>query len=145
MKQNTLLLTTALLLFATATATAQDAKTLFDNKCAACHAKTRPSDMSSLVAPPVMGVMRHVKMKYPTKDAAVAFMVDYVLEPIKAKAVCMPQKIQRFGLMPSQKGNVTKEELQAITSWMYDNFPPAGFKGGIGHGKTHRMGMKGKI
>ncbi len=41
----------------------------------------------------------------------------------------MPQKIQRFGLMPSQKGNVTKEELEKITEWMYENFPPAGFKG----------------
>ena len=145
MKRNTLLLATALLFSATTAATAQDAETLFNNKCAACHIKTRPSDMSSLVAPPVMGVMRHVKMKYPTKDAAVAFMVDYVLEPSRAKAVCMPQKIQRFGLMPSQKGNVTKEELQVITSWMYDNFPPAGFKGGMGHGKGHSMRMKGKI
>ena len=139
MKQNTLLLTTALLLSSTVAATAQDAETLFNNKCAACHAKTRPSDMSSLVAPPVMGVMRHVKMKYPTKDAAVAFMVDYVLEPSREKAVCMPQKIQRFGLMPSQKGNVTKSELETITAWMYDNFPPAGFKGGMGRG----MGMGG--
>ena len=145
MKDKKLLFLTTLLLVGSTTAFAQDAQTLFDNKCGMCHTKTRPSDMSSLVAPPLMGVMRHVKMKYPTKEEAVAFMVDYVLEPSKSKAVCMPQKIQRFGLMPSQKGNVTKKELQTITSWMYDNFPPAGFKGGMGHGKGHGMGMKGKI
>ena len=141
MKRNRTLLATTLLLSVTAAATAQNAETLFDNKCAACHVKTRPSDISSLVAPPIMGVMRHVKMKYPTKDAAVAFMVDYVLAPSKAKAVCMPQKIQRFGLMPSQKGNVTKAELEAITAWLYDNYPPAGFKGGQGHGMGMRGGM----
>ena len=141
MKRNRTLLATTLLLSVTAAATAQNAETLFDNKCTACHVKTRPSDISSLVAPPIMGVMRHVKMKYPTKDAAVAFMVDYVLEPSKAKAVCMPQKIQRFGLMPSQKGNVTKAELEAITAWLYDNYPPAGFKGGQGRGMGMRGGM----
>jgi hypothetical protein len=27
----------------------------------------------------------------------------------------MLQNIQRFGVMPSQKGNVTKEELEVIT------------------------------
>ncbi len=95
--------------------------------------------MSSLTAPPLMGVMRHVKMKYPAKEEAISFMVDYVLQPDRSKAVCMPQKIQRFGLMPSQKGNVTNTELETITAWMYDNFPPAGFRGWQGRG----MGMKG--
>jgi cytochrome c len=94
-----------------------------------CHIKTRPQDMSSLVAPLLMGVMRHVKMQYPNKEDAIAFMVDYVQYPSKDKSVCMPQKIQRFGLMPSQKGNISVKELQAVTSWMYDNFPPKNFRG----------------
>jgi len=119
---------------------AQSAETLFDAKCAVCHSKTKPADMSKVIAPAVMGVMRHMKMTYPDKEAAVKFMVDYVLEPSKDKAVCMPQKIQRFGLMPSQKGNVTKEELTRITSWMYDNFPPAGFRG-RGQGKGMMKGQ----
>jgi cytochrome c5 len=41
----------------------------------------------------------------------------------------MPQKIARFGLMPSQKGNISDEELKAVASWMYDNYPPANFQG----------------
>ena len=85
-------------------------------------------DMTKLIAPPIMGVMRHVKMTYPDKEVAVKFMAEYVLEPSKNKAVCMPQKIQRFGLMPSQKGNVTKEELEKINSWLFDNFPSVMFK-----------------
>jgi len=118
---------------------AESAEVLFDAKCAACHSKTRPSDMSNVVAPALMGVMRHVKMTYPNKEVAVKFMVDYILEPTKEKAICMPKKIERFGLMPSQKGNVTEAELTKITSWMFDNFPPADFRG-MGHGNRKGQG-----
>jgi len=118
---------------------ADTAETLFDAKCAVCHSKTKPADMNKIVAPAIMGVMRHVKMTYPKKEDAVKFMVDYVLEPSKEKAICMPQKIERFGLMPSQKDNVIKEELEKITGWMYDTFPPAGFRG-MGQGKGMMQG-----
>ena len=116
-----------------------DAKGLFEAKCKMCHIDTRPTNRADLVAPPAMGVMRHVKMRYPKKEDAVGFMVDYVLNPTKEKSVCMPQKIARFGLMPSQKSNVTEEELKKISEWMFDNFPPAGFMGGMGRGAG--MGM----
>ena len=118
----------------------ESAEALFTQKCAMCHTTTRPTDRTQMVAPPVMGVLNHVKMRYPHKADAVAFMVDYVLEPSKEKAVCMPQKIARFGLMPSQKGAVSKEELERITSWLYDNYPPKGFRG-RGQGKGQGMGQ----
>ena len=129
MKKQNFLLTLGTTLLLTGTLYAQDGAALFDAKCAACHQTSRPSDMSTLVAPPVMGVMRHVKMKYTTKEEAVAFIADYALDPQVSKAVCMPQKIKRFGLMPSQKDKVSKDELQTIASWMYDNFPSKGFQG----------------
>jgi hypothetical protein len=115
-------------------------ETLFDAKCAVCHSKTKPTDMNKVVAPAIMGVMRHIKMTYPKKEDAVKFMVDYVLEPSRDKAICMPQKIERFGLMPSQKGNITKEELTQISHWLYDNYPPEGFRG-MGHGKGMMKGQ----
>jgi hypothetical protein len=96
---------------------------LFNTKCASCHITSKPMNMSTLIAPPIMGVMRHVKMSYPNREKAIAFMKDYVLNPSKEKAVCMPQKIKRFGLMPSQKDLVTKKELDIILPWIYDNFP----------------------
>ena len=104
---------------------------LFKEKCAVCHLTQPPEDMSTLVAPPLFGVMRHVKMKYENKEEALAFMRDYVMNPDAKKAVCMPMKLKRFGVMPSQKGNVTPEELAEITEWMYDNFPPKNFQGGM--------------
>jgi hypothetical protein len=81
-----------------------------------------------------MGVMRHVKMSYPSKDKAVAFMKDYILNPSKEKAICMPQKIAKFGIMPTQKGIVSEKELDIILPWIYDNFPPKNFRG-MGQGR----------
>ena len=138
--KNTLLLTVGTIFAMTSFVNAEDtAEILFDAKCASCHSKTRPTDMSTVVAPALMGVMRHIKMTYPSKDDAVKFMVDYILEPTKEKAICMPKKIERFGLMPSQKGNVTEAELEKITAWMFDNFPPADFRG-MGHGNRKDQG-----
>jgi cytochrome c len=86
-----------------------------------------------------MGVMNHVKMNFDSKEKAMEFMIDYVLNPSEEKSICKPQKIKRFGLMPSQKGVVTKQELEKITSWLYDNFPPKGFRGrGMGRGMMGR-------
>lgn len=107
---------------------------LFEAKCASCHVKTRPSDISTLVAPPIMGVARHVKMTYKTKEEVVNFITEYALDPQESKAVCMPDKLKRFGLMPSQKGQVTKEELITISGWIYDNFGNQGK--GQGRGKA---------
>lgn len=111
-----LLLTLSSSLIATSTA-----EKLFDTKCASCHVKTIPTDFSTLVAPPVMGVVRHVKMNYDNRDEAIDFITSFTLNPQQSKTVCMSKTIQRFGLMPSQKGNVTKDELEKIAAWMYDN------------------------
>ena len=115
---------------------ASEAEKIFDAKCSMCHIKTFPKDRSKLVAPPIMGVMRHVKMTYPKKEEAVKFIVDYVQNPSKKKALCLPQKIARFGLMPSQNGNISEQELKEVAKWLFDNFPPANFRG---FGK-HRFG-----
>jgi len=141
MKLKNIMLTVGTMVAMISFVNAEDmAEILFDTKCATCHSKTRPIDMDKVLAPALMGVMRHIKMTYPNKDEAVKFMVDYILEPTKEKAICMPQKIERFGLMPSQKGNVTEVELEKITSWMFDNFPPADFRG-MGQGNRQGKGQ----
>ena len=117
-----LLILGATLLFVPSVYAQTTAGELFETKCASCHVKTRPSDISTLVAPPIMGVARHVKMTYKTKEEVVSFITEYALDPQESKAVCMPDKLKRFGLMPSQKGKVTKEELTTIAGWIYDNF-----------------------
>lgn len=82
--------------------------------------------MGTLVAPPIMGVMKHVKEAKPTRSEAVAFVVDYIFDPSASKAVCMPQAIKRFGLMPSQRGNLSREEALQIAEYLYDHFGSGG-------------------
>ncbi|WP_200762276.1 c-type cytochrome [Nitrosophilus alvini] len=108
---------------------AEDGRTLFEKKCSVCHITGMPAleQKRKMVAPPAAGIMFHVKENYKTKQEAVDFIVDYVLNPSKDKAVCMSKTIKRFGVMPSMKGNVSKDELIVIAKYMYDNFPPNEF------------------
>jgi mono/diheme cytochrome c family protein len=99
-----------------------EGKKLFENKCTACHMTTRPSTteaMNALIAPPIQGIMLHMNMNFENdKKAMVVFLKDYAMNPSREKALCMPQKIDRFGLMPSLKGTVTPEELDKIANYL---------------------------
>lgn len=107
---------------------ADEGEQLFDMKCAACHMKTRPTPemKSTLLAPPISGVIKNVKKAFgDDKEAALAFIGSYTLEPSLDKSKCKPKAITRFGIMPSQKGNVSSEELNKIALYLYHNFPLA--------------------
>ncbi|WP_428738615.1 c-type cytochrome [Sulfurimonas sp.] len=120
-----------LIAFSSVSLFAQSAEELFNEKCVICHTAVKPTAeaRSSFIAPPVMGVMFHVKEAFGgDKQKVIAFIKDYVLEPSEKKAKCLPKSIKRFGLMPSQKGNVTEEELEKIAEYMYENFPQRGFE-----------------
>ncbi len=118
---------------------------LFKAKCALCHTTSRPDDMSKLIAPPIMGVMMHVKNGVKGKDKiekrknAIDFIVDYVQNPSAEKSMLEPHAIERFKVMPSQKENVTPEEIVVIANYLYDNFPPKGMT----HDKMHKGNKKG--
>jgi hypothetical protein len=146
-KMKKLTLPLLLLVGLTSTAVASDnTEAMFDAKCGICHMKVMPQNTDGMIAPALSGVMRHLKMQYPNKDEAIEFMVDYVLNPSKSKAICQPQKIAQFGLMPSQKDVISQDELKEVSEWMFDNFSPANFQGrgmGNGGGNAQAKGMKG--
>lgn len=93
---------------------------LFKEKCTSCHTYYRPADISKLVAPPIVGLMRHMRADLNTNEAIIEHVKEFVHNPTKEKAVC--PSVKRFGLMPSQKGVVTKEELSSIAKWMIEKF-----------------------
>lgn len=97
---------------------------LFKSKCSHCHLETRPSfdKMDTMVAPPMMGVLFHVLEAKPTKPEAVAFIQDYILNPERSKSLCQAHSIKRFGLMPSQKGNLTAHESLIVSEYVYERF-----------------------
>lgn len=112
---------------------------LFQEKCSACHNLNLPKDMSTIVAPPAQGIVMHVKMAYPDKKAFKKFVMDYVLHPSKEKSLCEKKTVQRFGIMPSQKGNVTEKQLEEIAEYLYENYATGG------HLKQKHEMMKRKI
>lgn len=94
---------------------------LFKTKCAICHTADRPTskaEMDALIAPPMVGAMYNVYMNFNTQEEANAFVKDYVMNPTKEKALCKANKLQRFGLMPSQKGLLSDEELDKIIEYL---------------------------
>jgi mono/diheme cytochrome c family protein len=124
--------------FSTLNAAELNGEQLFQANCTACHATSHDQDESKMVAPPIMGAVKHVKEKFGSREEAVKFMVDYIQNPTKEKAACESHSIEKFGLMPSQKGVVSPEDIEKIANYVYDTYPNGGGKGkgrGKGHGK----------
>ena len=118
---------------------ANEAQTLFENKCAVCH-KVEVTDKNSLIAPPINKVMMHVKKAFPKKEDAINFMKDYIINPDPKKTVC--PSIDIFGVMPSQKEALSDEELDKVVNYVYDNFPNGAMqKKGMGAMMGHGGGM----
>lgn len=104
-----------------------DGSKLLEEKCAMCHnLKMPPKTFENEKAPPMMAVVFHLKdfMKITMPDEKfskfIPFVQDYVINPSRDKSYCGKESLKSYGVMPSQKGNVTKDELEAIASYMYD-------------------------
>jgi len=134
-----IILTTLLALSPLLSANEINATKLFETNCAACHITdlSKMSNKSVFIAPPADEIMTHAKEEFGTDKAkAVKFMADYVRNPDPMKSFCA--SIEVFGVMPTQKDAVTKEEAEAIVSMMYDTYPRKAFtemnaKEGGGH------------
>lgn len=139
MKTKAILFTSLLTLSLPLSAGEINAAQLFQNNCAVCHITdlAKMDNKNAFIAPPADEIMTHAKEEFGTDKAkAVRFMADYVLAPDPKKSFCA--SIETFGVMPSQKGVVSKEEAEAIVSMMYDTYPRKAFtdkqkKQGGGH------------
>ena len=125
-----------------------DGKQLFESKCSSCHTMGMPQDRAKMVAPPAMGITRHLKMAHPKREDFQKFLADYVINPSAEKALCRKQTVKKFGVMPSQKGNVTADELKNIADFLFDNYAKdgqgcqrRGMHRGNGQGMHQGMGM----
>ncbi len=106
-----------------------DGKKLLEQKCSACHnLDLPPKTFEDEKAPPMMAVAFHIKdfihaanesEKIPK---AIDFVKDYVINPSASKSFCDKESLKTYGVMPSQKGNVTQEELQAIAEYMFSHY-----------------------
>jgi len=106
-----------------------DGKKLLEQKCSKCHnTDLPPKTFQDEKAPPMMAVAFHIKdFIHATSESdkipkAISFVKDYVVNPSAAKSFCDKQSLKEYGVMPSQKGKVTQDELQAIAEYMFSHF-----------------------
>ena len=104
-------------------ASQEEAKALTTEKCAECHMIDSMTDTKGanghIKAPPMWGVMRKIHENFKSKDEVVAFLIDYTMNPASEKMLFPKATEEYFGLMPSQKGKLTEEELSLIAEYLY--------------------------
>jgi len=111
-----------------------DGEKVFDNACASCHVKMITAQetqkvFKTLKAPPMIEVSgqlkKNIKIVEDIDDeihraVVIAFIKDYVMYPHLDKSMCQAMALEKFGLMPSLKGKLSEEELNAVSAWVYD-------------------------
>ena len=106
-----------------------DGEALLEQKCSKCHnLDMPPKSYDNEVAPSMMAVTFHLKDFIKANDPSaheakiVKFVQDYVINPSRSKSFCDKASLDSYGLMPSQKGKVTSDELEAIAKYMYATY-----------------------
>ncbi|WP_457745289.1 c-type cytochrome [Sulfurimonas sp.] len=106
-----------------------DGKKLLEQKCSKCHnLDLPPKTFVDEKAPPMMAVAFHIHdfIKASSESdkipKAIEFVKDYVVNPSASKSFCDKASLKSYGVMPSQKGKVTQDELQAIAEYMFAHY-----------------------
>jgi cytochrome c len=106
-----------------------DGKKLMEEKCSSCHnLDLPPKTFENETAPPMMAVAFHIRDFIQAKSEsdkipkAIDFVKDYVVNPSASKSFCDKKSLENYGVMPSQKGKVTQDELEAIAEYMFEHF-----------------------
>lgn len=102
---------------------------LTEQKCASCHDLNMPAHtVADEKAPPMMAVVFHlkdfIKVNVPSAHQGkfVSFVNDFVMNPTKEKSYCDKESLEKYGLMPSQKENITEGELNAVSNYLYGHY-----------------------
>ena len=118
-----------------------DGYEVFKSKCVQCHEEMLSKAetikrFKTLKAPPMLEVSNRVKENIIIKDddedihrrVVIAFIKDYIDNPSLDYSMCHAPAIERFGIMPSQKGKISEAEKQAVAEWIYDRYEGHSFK-----------------
>jgi hypothetical protein len=114
---------------------------VYKKQCAQCHIEliSKAETLKrfrELKAPPMVEVSNRIKENVIIKDddddvkrrVVIAFIKDYVRNPSLEYSMCDPMAIERFGIMPSQKGKLTDAQIDAVAEWVYDRYEEVGFQ-----------------
>jgi len=129
-----------LMVVSTLSLSADKGEDVYHKICSKCHQLYVPSDqlaknffesnntLLKLKAPTISQISYRMKQKIgdPREDADIqkmevsAFIADYIIYPNKQKSVLNPRIGKYFETMPSLKGKLTTEEIEAISNFVYD-------------------------
>ncbi len=127
-------------LVATLLLVASEGEQVYKEKCASCHSTYIPmsklkenfmeqnNSLLNLKAPTLNQLSYRLKHRvgdiHGDEDMhrmeVEAFVGDYLNHPDKQKSICMPEIIKFFDTMPSMKGKITQEEIEAVSNFIYD-------------------------
>jgi len=112
-----------------------DGYEVYKKNCMACHtemmtAEHALSHLNELVAPPMVEVSARLKENIKTTDEEedvdrylfILFVKDYIVNPNLDNSMCNTGAIEKFGTMPSLKGQLKEDEKQAVAEWLYDRY-----------------------
>ena len=129
-----------LFLFSIISVLGSEGEEVYQKKCASCHEAFIPVEtlmenfmeknntLLHLKAPSLNQLSFRLKQQIgdPKGDEDMhrmevgAFIEDYLMYPDKQKSICLPEVIQYFETMPSMKGQLSKEEIEAVSEFLYD-------------------------
>jgi len=126
---------------------ANKGEAVYTKICSKCHQLYLPEEklvqnfmegnntQLKLKAPTISQISYSMKQKIgdPKSDADIqrmevsAFIADYIIYPDKHKSVLHPNVGKHFQTMPSLKGKISTEDIEAISNFVYD-FDPTQYK-----------------
>ncbi len=119
---------------------AMEGREVYEKKCASCHqgyismGKLKENFLDynntllNLTAPTLNQLSYRLKQRIgdPKGDNDIhrmevaAFISDYVINPDRQKSLCLEDVMQHFKTMPSLKGKISEEELEEVSTYIYD-------------------------
>lgn len=104
----------------------QTGEEIFHNKCKSCHImkkgwKLTMEDRSTMLGPTAFGVTKNIRNIFSNEKQFVAFVSDYITNPKKIKSRCKDNVIEKFGLMPNIGIDMSTDEKNKVSKWMFDN------------------------
>ena len=97
-----------------------DGGLVYTKYCASCHKMQKPK--VGLLAPPMPSVSKRLQRDINSKEEFIAFVKDYIQNPSKEKGHCSEKAFVNLGTMPPIGKSLTKEEIDAVSLWLFENF-----------------------
>lgn len=120
---------------------ASDGYSVYKKHCMQCHVEMMEKKevikaIDTLKAPPMVEVANRLNENIIIADddsdvkrrVTIAFIKDYIDNPSVQYSMCHPMAIEKFGIMPSQKGKLTADEKQSVAEWIVDRYKKTMFK-----------------